>query len=212
MEDEKLFSNFLKLDSEKQQRIINAAIDEFSEKGYKNAMTDEIAKEANISKGSLFHYFRSKKDLFLFLYDHTMDLLLNEYFKKIDYDEKDVFIRLRQVILRKSKLVKQYPNLFEFIRKVNYEDNNEFKENLESKNQKIIASSYSKIFKDFDTSKFKEGFDINRAVSIIIWTMEGYANTQRENVRRQKIETLDYQKLMEEVDLYFDILKGCFYK
>ena len=43
-----IFSKFLKLKPEKQERILNAAIKEFSQKGYENASTNEIVKEANI--------------------------------------------------------------------------------------------------------------------------------------------------------------------
>lgn len=55
---------FLELDKLKQDRIINAAMKEFALKGYKNASTNEIVKEAGISKGLLFHYFTNKKAYF----------------------------------------------------------------------------------------------------------------------------------------------------
>ena len=60
----------MSLSEEKQQRILNAALKEFAQKGYKNASTNQIVKEADISKGLLFHYFKNKKQLFLFLYDY----------------------------------------------------------------------------------------------------------------------------------------------
>mgnify|MGYP000914953748 CR=1 FL=1 len=69
-----MFSKFQSLKPEKQERILNAAIKEFAKKGYKNAVTDEIVKEANISKGALFHYFNNKRDLYLFLYDYSLEI------------------------------------------------------------------------------------------------------------------------------------------
>lgn len=85
-----MFDKFLNLDKEKQERILNAAMKEFALKGFDNASTNEIVKEANIGKGMLFHYFKSKKDLFLFLYDYTLGVLLNELYGKVDLSEKDV--------------------------------------------------------------------------------------------------------------------------
>jgi len=41
--------------------IINAAIDIFLEKGYENTTVEEIAKKAGVSKGGLYHYFKSKE-------------------------------------------------------------------------------------------------------------------------------------------------------
>jgi TetR/AcrR family transcriptional regulator len=70
-----MFSKFLNLDKEKQDRIINAAIKEFAEKGYDRASTNEIVKEAGISNGLLFHYFQNKKQMFLFLFDYCYELV-----------------------------------------------------------------------------------------------------------------------------------------
>jgi len=42
---------FLALEPEKQSRIINAAIKEFVHKGYNKASTNEMVKDADISKG-----------------------------------------------------------------------------------------------------------------------------------------------------------------
>lgn len=41
--------------------ITNAAIDVFLEKGYENTTVEEIAKRAGVSKGGLYHYFKSKE-------------------------------------------------------------------------------------------------------------------------------------------------------
>lgn len=52
---------FYELEKEKQDKIINAAIEVFSKNDYKNAVTEEIAYKAEISKGLLFYYFKNKK-------------------------------------------------------------------------------------------------------------------------------------------------------
>ena len=62
---------FFELKKEKQDRMINAALYVFAERGYYHASTDEIVKAANISKGLLFHYFGSKIGLYAFLYDYA---------------------------------------------------------------------------------------------------------------------------------------------
>lgn len=58
---------FQQLDSAKAQRIINAAVKEFAEKGYEAANTNEIAKAAGIAVGSLFQYFKTKENLFRYV-------------------------------------------------------------------------------------------------------------------------------------------------
>ena len=51
---------FFDLKREKQDRMINAGLKTFAKYGYRHATTDEIVKEAAISKGLLFHYFDNK--------------------------------------------------------------------------------------------------------------------------------------------------------
>ena len=60
---------FFTLPLEKQQAIINAGYRVFSQNSYKNSPMSEIADAAGISKSLLFHYFRNKKELYLFLWD-----------------------------------------------------------------------------------------------------------------------------------------------
>jgi AcrR family transcriptional regulator len=43
--------------------IIEAAISEFLENGYEKASMESIAKRANLSKGGLYHHFKSKSEI-----------------------------------------------------------------------------------------------------------------------------------------------------
>jgi AcrR family transcriptional regulator len=48
---------------ERINEIIEAAIAEFIEKGYEKTSMDSIAKRANLSKGGLYHHFKSKTEI-----------------------------------------------------------------------------------------------------------------------------------------------------
>ncbi len=52
------------LDAGRRDRILDAAADEFSDRGYDGASINRIIGEAGISKGSLYYYFDDKEDLF----------------------------------------------------------------------------------------------------------------------------------------------------
>jgi len=60
---------FQTLDSDKRDRILLAALEEFALNGYRHASMNSIVKKAGISKGSLFWYFRSKSLLFSAIVD-----------------------------------------------------------------------------------------------------------------------------------------------
>lgn len=67
MTTENVFHNpvFERIDDAKRQRILDAAIQEFSEKGFASANINIIAEKAEISIGSMYKYFKSKEDLYL---------------------------------------------------------------------------------------------------------------------------------------------------
>ena len=60
------FEAFEKLPEDRKKRIIDTGIREFSAKSFKDASTDRITAECQISKGILFHYFGSKKEFYFF--------------------------------------------------------------------------------------------------------------------------------------------------
>ena len=64
---------FIRLDSNIQQRIIKAALEEFSSKDYDTASLNNIITEAGISKGSMYYYFHNKEDLYLYLIELCME-------------------------------------------------------------------------------------------------------------------------------------------
>lgn len=49
------------------QDITDAAMEIFLEKGYENTTMESIAKKADISKGGLYHYFKSKDMVLIFV-------------------------------------------------------------------------------------------------------------------------------------------------
>ena len=73
---------FFDLKKEKQDRMINAALKVFALHGYRHACTDDIVKEAAISKGLLFHYFGSKLGVYAFVYDYSVRYCLRRWMRR----------------------------------------------------------------------------------------------------------------------------------
>ncbi len=207
-----MFSKFLNLDMEKQDRILNAAMKEFAQKGFEKASTNEIVKEADISKGLLFHYFKDKKNLFLFLYDHCIDVSTNEFYKKINLDEKDFFIRLNQMCIIKFDLLNKYPEMFRFIETAYMETSKNVKKELDERKEKLIKINSIKVFEGFDLSKFKEDIDVKKAINVMIWTFQGLGDEALKKAKLLSLDKPDYSEVFAEADIYIDMFKNCFYK
>lgn len=131
----------------KEERILEAAIKIFSEKGFSAATTSEIAKDAGVAEGTIFRYFKTKKDLLRgamvklieligeILITIRMNKLINEY-KSMDPREA-----LKAIIKDRIELVEHNWDLIKVIAtEVQFhEDLREaFIENVVIKGKKII--------------------------------------------------------------------------
>lgn len=63
--------------SSARNRVLQAALEVFAEKGYHEATMDEVAKVAQVSKGALYLHFPSKQELFASLLDAATEMLVN---------------------------------------------------------------------------------------------------------------------------------------
>ena len=207
-----MYSKFLNLDQEKQDRIINAAIKEFAQKGYDRASTNEIVKEAGISKGLLFHYFGNKKQLFLFLFDYCYEIIAEQFYQKVNLAEKDFFTRMRQAVKIKMELSTIYPDLFKFIKEAYLEDSAEVKVEVDGRVKILNNANFNKIYEGIDFSKFRDDMDIKKVLKIITYTFEKLSEEELSKAKLSPTHHIDYEKVFQEAEAYFEILIKCFYK
>lgn len=201
-------SKFYNLKTDKQKRIINAAIKEFVENGYEKASTNEIIKEAGISKGSLFNYFNSKKELYLFLFEYV-GKIVDKIYDEIDLNETDFFNRLRDVGMIKFKIMKKYPLAFDFLKTVSLEGVDEVKSEINKIKNSTIENGFERIYENIDLTKFRGDIDLKKIINIINWTMLGFSEQQRD--RLDSFEDIN-MNMLKEWDEYFGIMKLCFYR
>lgn len=72
--------------NEKKNKIIEASYELFSEVGYYNTNTPEIAKRAGVSTGIVYSYFKDKRDILLYVLDIYIEKVsapFNEIFSNI---------------------------------------------------------------------------------------------------------------------------------
>ena len=202
----------LNTEPKKRDVILNAALKEFSLKGFDNASTNVIAKEAGISKGLMFHYINSKKDLFLFLYDYCADRINKEYIDLMNFNEKDIFKRLRKSYILQIELLKQHPWIFDFIMMSDMTNSEEINKKLEERVNEKLSQCQKQMFEIVDETKFRSGLNLERCKQIIFWTNVGFTNEILEDIRKSSITELDYDQILTQLDNYLNELKDIFYK
>ncbi len=73
----------------RRRRIQRAARTVFAERGYAKTSIEAVAKEASLSVGAIYLYFRSKEDLYISLLEDTLELLSAELLRIGSSDEAD---------------------------------------------------------------------------------------------------------------------------
>jgi len=71
---------------QRRKQILDAAKELFSRSGYHGVTVDAIAERAGISKGNLYWYFKSKRDIFHLLFDDIVENLTMPSWKVIESD------------------------------------------------------------------------------------------------------------------------------
>jgi len=204
----------MSLDEVKRERIINAALEEFAKKGYNNASTNQIVKNASISKGLLFHYFSNKKGLFLFLINYVINIFADDFYSRINFDETDILKRWGQIAILKIELIQKHPDLYGFLLTSFSDDSNEIKKDLENIDKGILVDAYERLLVNIDTSVFKSGMDAKQVMEIIIWVTQGFGNHMMEKLKMDPDfkSNFDMSAAFAEFDGYMKLLRNAFYK
>ncbi len=99
---------------EKEKKILKAAIAVFSEKGYSASTTSEIAKNAGVAEGTIFRYYKTKKDILHSILIHFINSfgsrLIFSSIEKIleNADEKDLRSLFKELLYDRLKLAESF--------------------------------------------------------------------------------------------------------
>ncbi|WP_432406624.1 TetR/AcrR family transcriptional regulator [Wukongibacter sp. M2B1] len=144
----------------KREAIIFSALEVFERDGFHKAKVEEIAKGANVGKGTIYEYFKSKKDLFYQMVKSIMSM----YFEKIrNVAEEDIdpIIRFENLIKFQLGAERRHGNLghvihIEAIKSGIGKELKEIYIEFRSKQIKLIQAIINKgiessVFKEVDT-------------------------------------------------------------
>jgi len=190
---------FFDLAREKQDRMINGAIEVFAKNGYKHASTDDMVKAVGVSKGLWFHYFGSKEGIYVFVYDYCVKYMLLELSTIVDENEKDYFELIRQIAMTKTKVGKSYPYLTIFLEEAAHETEQEpVRKTAESRQLYEERMYMLQKSADIETIPDREGQKrikkmLNYCISSII----------REKTR----ENTDSEMIFGEIKAYIDLVR-----
>lgn len=164
---------FLLLPPQRQDAIRNAAMKVFAESGYDHASTLEIAREAGISKGLLFHYFRNKRELHLSMYRYCTGLVADELDRRRLNEEQDFFALLLHSQQVKTEIMTRHRHLFEFLIRAYREEDPALRNDLATVDADLVPESLAAFLARVDRSRFREDVDVERLLTMLRWCADG---------------------------------------
>lgn len=112
---------------EMKEKIRIAAINVMSERGFHLTTTDEIAKEAGCSVGSIYNYFRNKDDILSYIFQVERESI------------EDIFRELESQTLNVPETIKRFMEIYydriisnEKVGKIIFDESNRFTQGLSS--------------------------------------------------------------------------------
>ena len=165
---------FFSLAKEKQEAILNAGYRVFSQNTYKNSPVSEIAAEAGISKSLLFYYFRNKKELYMYLWDHCSKTTIQYLEEYGCYECTELFDAMERGMKAKIALIRQYPDVGLFAIKAYMEKDPEIRASIQKSYRNQLENRTAGMFTRLDPTQFAPGIDIKMMYKDMYLASVGY--------------------------------------
>ena len=201
---------FFNLPQERQDLIRNSAMVEFGEGSFKKTSADSIAKRAGVSKALLFHYFKDKRELYLYLFQYAIDEcmnIFNQHILKVSYYGETDFFRTLEIGHKvKMDMVRRHPGLFRFVMRAYYEQDGLLSPKLRKKLSDVLEKTTVDFLSRMDLYKFKDSVEPRQVVRLLTLASEGMLA----ETGAYTAEEID--RLFAEYKKYADMLRQHFYK
>lgn len=196
---------FFDLKKEKQDKMINGALKVFAAQGYRHASTDDIVREAGISKGLLFHYFGNKLGVYTFCYDYSVRYMTLELNAGVDRKSTDLFVLMKQVEAARMRAMRGYPYMQQFLNRSMTEDVSEALLAIEEK-RNLLTDTYDAIWNGVDYSTLPGEVDGEMLHRMLDFTIKGLMTERMEDTSFQP------EMLYEEIVAYLDMMQRILYR
>lgn len=194
---------FFDLKREKQDRIINAGLKVFAKNGYRHATTDDIVREAGISKGLLFHYFSSKVGTYVFLMDYSVRFLLLELSRYVKSETTDFFEICRQIETGKLQVLKNYPYMQAFLDKAFEETCLEALEECEEQ-KNVYWDRLESYYRQAAGQKFKNQVTTEKLQELFGYILRGIT------AENMALDSMQPELMYEQICQYIEMLRGVY--
>lgn len=192
---------FFDLPRQKQDKMINGALEVFARNGYKHASTDDMVKAVDVSKGLWFHYFGSKAGMYTFVYGYSVKYMLLELSTMVDAGEKDYFEIVRQMEYARMKVSRSYPYMNLFLQEADRETDEEILTQTQP-DRMLLVERLESMVKNAEIEGITEKVQRERIKKMVRYTIEGVT---RDKTLHAQVEP---ETVYKEVKNYIDMVRA----
>ena len=172
------------------ERIIDVALEEFAQNGYKATSTNVICKKAEVSKGILYHYYGTKENLYLTVLRYVIDNFKKNITINIESSNKKGIDYISEYFNNKFKFFRENPLHSKLIVNSRINDNIEEVKRLAKEFEEYNNTLMHEVIKTIDVNP---RFDKEKAFELIIMIGE-----KLEEKHMKEIENKDKEVATEE--------------
>ena len=135
---------FHRISEEKQNKILESALNEFARYGFSEANINKIAARANISVGSIYKYFSDKQTLYMTVVNYSVDTL-RDVLKQITDEDDNLFLIIEKIIRAIQKYSRTHGDLFKLYNEMTAENNSELTWKTAGSVEGVTADLYASL-------------------------------------------------------------------
>ncbi|ANZ62048.1 hypothetical protein AYR62_06245 [Secundilactobacillus paracollinoides] len=202
-------------DPEKVDRILTSALHEFAQAGFRNAKTDVIASEAQVSKGLLFHYFGNKANLYYEVSKWSLARMNRAADFNVWQSAPNLKVMIERAMRYKIKMQLDYQDDFAFSLAL-YGGTNKFPEALAAKLQGLLDGEMKMATTDLagpvlDRMTLREGVSLETVRGLFLMMANLISDkAQAYMTDHPDVKVDDLEWLVQESLGYIDVLEHGF--
>ena len=200
---------FLKLSLEKQEKLLKAICEEFTEHNYEDASTNRIVEKAGVSKGTLFNYFGCKESLYHDLLRYGLEFF-SAYM--VEFETGDFIERCRILAEQDMRVYQESPHMLNLFAKVYLSDQSHLPTDIKESIDILLNEALEGLFEGVDYTLFRTDVDPILLMRMIRYTFDGYVKEITQRMQNEDLKAEVFDQLMEEHDQMLQEMKKIYYR
>jgi AcrR family transcriptional regulator len=190
---------------DKKDKIVNAFLSELNEHGYAACNTNKVAEAAGVSKGLLFHYYKSKENLMITISEEALEKLYL-FFKEFDTEGLTLVQAIKKYTQYKAEFLYAEPQFYRLITTVLFGLPAELKQKLEPLINKVIGIARERISAHLARENLRSGVKITDATDLIFSILRIISDKYAGIAINNKYSKDIVESMIKDFYSYFDII------